>query len=305
MKVLSRLATEFFRVSVFSAFLSVLLWKMRMEKDKAPIIRGIILSFDPGFYPVVLRQSSWRSFLYLGVICLLVYGFLGYRAASVGFDLLEQGASEFYDEALPQFSFEDGKADYPPDKPHVYEKKTEGKVFAVVVDTSGKSEHLDGKYRAGLLITKTEIVAKDLKGKEERQPIPDTAEEISAKDYFVDRVREQRTRVIFAETADAFLLHLAGKLLLVALVAGVLLFADGKRKNSYPFSYYFNVACYSVTPFVLSALVRAWDSGSFLSYASYGASLMMFLLLTMLGLARCRQEDAREAQYLETPQDSG
>lgn len=264
-----------------------------MQKEKAPFIRSVILCFNPKFYPSVLRQSGWRSFLYLGLVCLAVYGFQGYRMGSIRFDLYERGASDFYQRVLPDFDFQNGQADYPPDKPHVYEEKSKGKVFAVVVDTSGHAKGLDEKYQGGLLITKTEIVTKDLKGNERRQAVPKTTGKTAAKSFFIEQVHKQRPRVVLAETSNTCLLHLLGKLILVALVAGVLLLADKSKTDPYPFAYYFNVGGYAITPFVLSALVRG-EGGSFLIYASYGACLMLFLLLAVLGLARCREEDARE-----------
>ncbi len=265
-----------------------------MDKNRAPLVRGIILSFTPSFYPSVLRQGGWRSFLYLALLCLVVYGFMGYRMASVQFDEYEETASEFYEKVLPDFNFADGNADYPPDKPHIHEEKEGDKVFAVVVDTSGKSTRLDEKYTAGMLITKTEMVTRDIKGAERREAIPKTDGRVAAKDFFAQQLDRQRPRAVFSRTLNEYVAQLVGKVILVALVGGVLLFADKKRTDAYPFAYYFNVGCYAATPFVLSAFARGWHGDSFLTYASYGMSLMLFLALAVTGLARCRQEDARE-----------
>ena len=265
------------------------------------MLRSIILCFNPNFYPAVLRQTGWRSFLYLGLICLIVYGFLGYRLASVGFDLYEEGAAGFYEEALPDFHFENGEADYPPDKPHVYEKKDRDEVSAVIVDTSGETKEVGKKYHAGLLITKTEIVTKGARGEERREPIPKTAEKVPAKEFFIERVRQQKPRAVLTMTFHAYLLQVIAKVVLVSLVSGVLLLADKGKSQVYPFGYYFNVGCYAVTPFVLSAFARGEWSSSIVTWVSYGVSLMLFLSLAVSGLAKCRQEDARELQSAEQP----
>ncbi len=280
-----------------------------MEKDRVPLLQSILLCFKPTFYPTVLRQSGWRSLLYLGLICLIVYGFLGYRQASVGFDLYEEGAAEFYEEALPDFHFENGEADYPPDEPHLYEEREGDKVSAVIVDTSGKTKELGDKYQAAMLITKTEIVTK-VAGKEpggtvRREAIPKTAERVPAKEFFIERMREQKPRAVMTMTFHAYLYHVVAKVILVALASWVLLLADKGKSQQYSFTYYFNVGCYSVTPFVLSAFARGGRSGTVVTWVSYGVSLMLFLTLAVSGLAKCRQEDARELQSAEQPAGGG
>jgi hypothetical protein len=270
-----------------------------MEENKVSLLKSIILCFNPKFYPSVLRQSGWRSVLYLVVLCLIVYGTLGYRLATVGFDIFEEKTSDFYAEALPDFNFDDGKADYPAEAPHVFEKEEKDKVFAVIVDTSGKTEHIDKKYEAGLLITETEIVVKGEKGAEQRRAIPQTEEKIGAKTYFLQEMRKQKPRVVLAQTINHSLAQFVVKLVLVAMVGGVLLLADKGKTTVYPFAYYFNVGCYAVTPFVLSAFARGFQSGSFVTYVSYGASLMLFLALAVSGLTKCRLEDLRELDSAE------
>ena len=271
-----------------------------MEKQRAPFLQSIILCFKPSFYPAVLRQSGWRSFLYLGLICLIVYGFLGYRFATIVFEQDEERIFAFYERALPDFHFENGEADYPPDKPHIYEETVGDKdgenLVAVIVDTSGKTEELGEKYQAGYLITKTEIVTKGAGGRERREAIPKTPEKVLAKEFFISLVRGQRSKVVLTQAFNFYLLQIIGKLFLVALLSGVLLLADKGKTQPYPFVYYFNVACYAVTPFVLSAFVRGASLGSIATWLSYGVSLVLFLSLTVTGLAKCRQEDARELQ---------
>ncbi|NQT84501.1 DUF1189 family protein [bacterium] len=267
-----------------------------MEKEKTPFLRSIIFCFNPNFYPAVLRQNGWRSFLYLGLICLMVYGVLGYRRATVRFDLYAEGASDFYEKVLPDFYFENGQADYPPDTPHVYEEREDGKVFAVVVDTSGNTKGLEEDYDAGLLITRTEIVTKGLKGEEKRQAIPKTEKKVPADEFFKSLVREQRPKAVLAESFNVYLFQVIGKVILVSLVSGAFLLADKGKTQPYPFAYYFNVGCYAVTPFVIAGFARWGLSGSIVTWASYGVSLMLFLALALSGLAKCRQEDARELQ---------
>ena len=270
-----------------------------MEENKVPLLKSIILCFNPKFYPSVLRQSGWRSVLYLVILCLLVYGTLGYRLATVGFEVLEEETGDFYAKALPDFNFEDGKADYPAGAPHIYEEEAEGKVFAVIVDTSGKTEHIDEKYKVGLLITETEIVMKGEKGEEQRRAIPKTDEKTAAKTYFLQEMRKQKPRVVLAQTINHTLAQFLVKLALVAMVGGVLLLADKGKTTVYPFAYYFNVGCYAVTPFVLSAFARGFQTGSFVTYVSYGASLMLYLALAVSGLTKCRLEDLRELESAE------
>lgn len=265
-----------------------------MEEKKTPFLRSIILCFNPNFYPLVLRQSGWRSFGYLAIICVLVYGAMSYQFATVQSDLIDEGRANFYEKALPDFYFKDGEADYPPDEPHIYEERENEKLAGVIVDTSGETSHLDEKYDAGMLITKTEIVRK-VRGEEEwREAIPATAEKVLARDFFLEQARRGRAEFVTRVTVYMTLLHTAGKLLLVAIVAGVLLLADKGKASPYPFVYYFNVGCYAITPFVLSALARGWGASAILVYASYGISLMLFIALAVLGLAKSRQRDARE-----------
>ncbi len=282
--------------------------EVKMEKEKSPLLQSIILCFNPNFYRRVLRQSGWRSFLYLGLICLIVYGFLGYRFATIVFEQDEESISAFYERALPDFHFDNGEADYPPDKPHVYEEKVEEKdgekLVAVIVDTSGKREELDEKYQAGYLITKTEIVTKGAAGRERREAIPKTAKKVPAKEFFISVIREQKPRAVVTMTLQAYLFHVIAKLILVALVSGVLLLADKGKAHTYPFAYYFNVGCYAVTPFVLSAFVRWGLRSSIANWVSYGVSLMLFLSLAVSGLAKCRQDDARELQLAEAQEDA-
>jgi len=270
-----------------------------MEKEKTPFLRSIVLCFNPSFYPFVLRQSVWRSFLYLGFICVIVYGFLGYRARLL-YEQDEEVLSGFYEQGVPDFHFENGEADYPRDKPHVYEQSVGDGLWVIVVDTSGETTELDEKYEAGVLITKKEIIFKGVDGKARRTPIPKTEEKISAKELFLQDLRMRRPNALVF-----YVVNFVGKLILVAMVGGVLLFADKGKADAYPFVCYFNVGCYAVTPFVLSALARGWQAGSVLIYASYGVSLMLFLALAVLGLAKCRREDAREAQLAEAQGDSG
>jgi hypothetical protein len=259
-----------------------------MEKEKTPFVPSIILCFNPSFYPLVLRQSCWRSLGYLAVICLIVYGFLGLRERYF-YQRDEEVLSEFYEEGIPDFHFENGEADYPPDNPHVYEEGIGEGLWAIVVDTSGKSAELDEKYKAGVLITKTEIIFKPPNGEARTTPIPKTDKAVAARELFLADLRMRRPLPLVI-----YIINLVGKLLLLAAVSGVLVLADKGKAISYPFVYYFNVGCYAITPFVLGALARGWQRSPFLVYASYGASLMLFLALVMMGLAKCRQEDARE-----------
>ncbi len=261
---------------------------MRMEKDKTPFLRSIILCFHPRFYPFVLRQSGWRSFIYLALICAIVYGFLGFWARVV-YQRDEEVLSGFYRRGFPEFHFQNGEADYPPDTPHIYEEKVGNGLWAIVVDTSEQTTDLDEKYDAGILITRKEIVLKGADGGVRRGPIPKTDEKVVATDLFINFLQMHRPSPPFF-----YIVNLVGKLLLVAMTAGVLFLADKGKANPYPYAYYFNVGCYAVTPFVISALARAWQAGSFMIYASYGVSLLLSLTLAALGLAKCRQEDARE-----------
>ena len=265
-----------------------------MEKEKTPFLRSIILCFNPNFYPLVLRQSGWRSFGYLVLICAVVYGVMSYRFANVQSDFIEKDLADFYEKALPDFHFENGEADYPPDNPHVYEEREKEQVAAVIVDTSGRTTHLDEKYDAGMLITKTEIVRKVRGEEEQREAIPVTKERVLARDFFLEQGRRNRPQFVTTVTMQMTFLHTVGKTALVAIVAGVLLLADKGKASPYPFVYYFNVGCHAITPFVLSALARGWGAGEFLVYASYSGSLMLFIALAMLGLAKSRQRDARE-----------
>ena len=102
-------------------------------------------------------------------------------------------------------------------------------------------------------------------------------------------------------TFHAYLLHLAAKVALVLLVAGGLILSDRGKNEAYPFGYYFNLGCYAVTPFVLSALVRGTVNSSIAIWISYGVSLVLVLSLALSGLARCKQEDARELQSEKQP----
>jgi hypothetical protein len=219
---------------------------------------------------------------------------MSYRFATIQSNLIDESRADFYEKALPDFYFKDGEADYPPDKPHIYEERENEKLAGVIVDTSGETSHLDEKYDAGMLITKTEIVRKILGEEEQREAIPATAEKVLARDFFLQQARKSRPEFVARVTVYMTLLHSAGKLLLVAIVAGVLLLADKGKGISYPFVSYFNVGCYAVTPFVLSALARGWGASEFVVYASYGASLMLFIALAVLGLAKSRQRDASE-----------
>jgi hypothetical protein len=97
-------------------------------------------------------------------------------------------------------------------------------------------------------------------------------------------------------TFNEYLRHVVAKVILVSLASAVFLFADKGKRQEYPFGYYFNVGCYAVTPFVLSAFARGGQTGTVGTYASYGVSLTLFLALAVAGLAKCRQEDARELQ---------
>ncbi len=272
-----------------------------MEKQGQSVLKSVILCFRPDFYPSVLRQSAWRSLLYLAFICLMVYGFLGYRLATAFFDADLENISDFYERALPAFHFEEGEADFPPTSPHVYEEKEKNKVLGVIVDTSGKTENVAEKYDVGILITRTEIVTKDASGNERRELIPKTPSKIEARTFFLDRMREQRPIAIGAMTFRTYLHEVVAKIALVALVAGVLLLGDKGKRQAYPFASYFNIACYAVTPFVLSAFVRATVSSSIATWVSYGISLMLFLALGASGLAACRRKDTREPEAAESP----
>jgi len=274
-----------------------------MERDKAPFLGSVVLCFNPNFYPAVLRQSTWRSLLYLGLICAAVYGVVGYRFAALTFDRQQESFASHYKAALPDFHFENGEADYPPDKPHIYQEREGNKVFAVIVDTSGETKELGKKYEAGILITKTEIVTKALRGTEKRQPIPKTAEKVAAKEFFIGLARKQKPRAVATLTSHVYISQLIAKVILVAVVSGVLLFGDKGRRQEYPFGYYFNVGCYAVTPFVLSALARGEVSGRVVSWVSYGVSLMLFLALAATGLGKCRQQDARQQQLAKAQGD--
>lgn len=264
-----------------------------MEEKKTPFLRSIILCFNPSFYPLVLRQSGWRSFGYLALICVLVYGAMSYQFATVQSDLIDEGRADFYEKALPDVYFKDGEAEYPRDQPHIYEERENEKLVGVIVDTSGETNRLDEKYDAGMLITKTEIVRKVRGEEEQREAIPVTKEKVLARDFFLEQARRGRPEFVGRVTVYMTLMHTAGKLLLVAIVAGVLLLADKGKTAPYPFVSYFNVGCYAITPFVLSALARGWGANAILVYASYGASLMLFIALAVLGLAKSRQRDAR------------
>jgi hypothetical protein len=259
-----------------------------VAQNRSPILRSIILCFNPNFYPTVLRQSGWQSLVYLGFVCLIVYGFIGYRERIL-FDRYEKEVAQLLKRALPDFNFVNGQSDYPPDEPHIYEEKFGENSWTVVVDTSGETERLGEECQAGILITKTEIVYKAPGTKESRKKIPRMASKVPAEEYFMESVRMQRPSVPLF-----YLFHLAGKVIVVAMVAGIFLLADKGKREPYPFAYYFNVTCYAITPFVLSALVRTGWTSRTLGYASFGASLMLFLALGTAGLARCRQEEARE-----------
>jgi hypothetical protein len=272
-----------------------------MEKQKAPLLPSIILCFNPSFYPKVLRQSGLRSFLYLGFICLIVYGFLGHRLGSALFDRNAEMISRFYERALPPFHFENGEADYPPGKPHLHQEKEGKTILAVIVDTSGQTEEVGEEYDGGILITRTEIVTKDLRGRQRREAIPTTATKVTVKEFFIERMREQKPRAVLTMTFHAYLFQLVAKLVLVSLVAGVLLLGDKGKSRAYPFAYYFNVGCYAVTPFVLSGFVRGGVTGSVATWVSYGVALMLFLSLAVSGLIKCRHEDAKELESTERP----
>lgn len=130
-----------------------------MEMSETNFLKKVHKSItDFEFYPLFLKESLGRAFLYLFMIS-LVFGIIG--LSKVAYELNEgiNFAVNYVKNDMPYFRFQNGKLNVEGDMPIIIEDGPEG---IVVIDTTGKTnESILDKYERGIFINKHKLINKN------------------------------------------------------------------------------------------------------------------------------------------------
>ena len=250
--------------------------------------RSIVRSFDVSFYKEVLHQKVSRSMLYLAgilfiatVVVMPVSAFLHDRRTREVVSLYERG--------LPDVYFEKGKAVYDGEMPYIYEEELGKSKIVFVVDTTGKTEEIDKKYRSGLLITRDKIIIKD-RGKVGSDSIPKEIEKTKVKDYFIGRLNSSKWQNFFYSQVQIYLFNLIIVIIFVALIGGVtFLIYKYLIKRGEDFPGYFNIIAYSFTPLIFGWIIAPYIPHPVISSIVWVISFFLFCWLAYSASKRCSE----------------
>ncbi len=257
-----------------------------MAGTEVSFFRSILRSFDVSFYRQILHQKASRSLLYLAGI-LFVATVVVMPVSAFFHDRQTREAVSLFERGLPDVYFEKGKAVYDGEMPYIYEEERGKSKIVLVVDTTGKTEEIDKKYRSGLLITRDKTIRK-YGDRVVSAPIPEEIEKTKVKDYFIGILNSSKWQNFFFSQVSDYVLNLIGFIIFVALIAGVtFLIYKYLIKKGEDFPGYFNIITYSLTPLVFGWIIASYIPNLGISYIVLVVSFFLFCWLAYSASKLC------------------
>lgn len=195
---------------------------------------------NPSFIKEVYNESNGRAFKYLFLMFTLVFLIVAIPAIIKGFSGISMFKADFA-QKVPDFRLENGELHFSGKQPYIQEENN----FAIIVDTTGgtKEEALN-KYQQGVLLTKTNMIQKQL-GKTTTYNLSDLKSLKLDKKVVVDSIPFLKLFIFII----AFLAYI---FFIIRKIIGLLLFAAlaqviAKRKDLVNYSKGINIAIYAST----------------------------------------------------------
>jgi len=254
--------------------------------------KRVVSSFLPAAYPEFATEQASAGALYLAGVVVLVCLLL-LPLVYIGCERLAAERRDYIERAVPDVTFQDGRASFEGQQPYVYADEQGGWKRVFIVDTTGETTAVPDDYDLGTLIGESSIVDRVLDQVQER-PIPATSEPLSARQLFLDT--SERTKWLGFAMIGGWHLFLS---LFVVFVVAVLAAAAGfglsilLKLERLPFSAWFNIAAHAATPLAFSrASLPMAQTVVHWSLLLSGA-VLVFVLLLVFGAQACRR--AKEA----------
>ncbi len=261
--------------------------------------RNLLRAFVPRTYPELAAQPASASALHLAGVAFLV-SLLLTPLLYMDHERTITATCAYFERVLPEeLYFEDNEAHYDGEQPVVHVEEVRGQRHVVIVDTTGQTTKVPDEYDEGMVITPKTIVHKMLtregSTKTVEDPIPDTAGRIAARQFYLDALEMRKWPEIALGVGNLFL-SIALRLFGPAALAAAISFAleTTRKAGRLPFRTCFNIAAYAATPIAFATASMVLVPTAWQFYLLLGIPLVLFMLLTTLGVQACRR--AREAR---------
>lgn len=203
-------------------------------------------STDFRFYKEIFSQPFGKTLRYLLLLAVFVTLILGIRYG-VGLNKFSKDTLKWIEENAPYVEITEGVVKADVEQPYI----VEGKDFVMIIDTTGQTEEIDGKYKAGVLLTKGKLIVKHDEIRTQEFDLG------KVKSFKLDKTAFGKLRRFFVFVLIPFMIVMQFFYFIVAkiiqgLLAGlaVLIFKPGVR-----YSNILNLCIYALTPVTLLSLI--------------------------------------------------
>jgi hypothetical protein len=236
---------------------------------------------DFKFYKTVKDFSPGKSAKYILSVLLLISLALTMRYSyglSKGLGL----AAEWMKKNLPVIDIQNGTASVAAEQPY----KISQDDFVVIIDTTGKTDSLEG-YKKGILLMKDKVVYKDSEAKTEIYSLADV-KALRIDQNFMDLVRKNAVWILFPFLLAGIYLYLTAARFLQILVFSIItIFVSAVSGIKLAYGQIFSIGSYAVTASMIlggaAALFLTPIAGLGLAYCG------IYIAYLTAGVLNCRE----------------
>lgn len=201
---------------------------------------------DFRFYKDIFSQSFGKTLRYLLLLAVLVTLVLGIRYG-IGLNKFSQKTLKWIEDNAPYIEITEGVVKAGCEQPFL----VEGEGFVMIIDTTGETEKIDSKYKAGILLTKNKLIVKHDEIRTQEFDLS------KIKSFRLDKTTFSKWRKFFVFVLIPFMIIIQFFYFFIAkiiqgLITGlvVVIFKPGLK-----YSNILNLCIYAMTPVTMLALI--------------------------------------------------